>query len=68
METYRDQSSMSKEVLGMCTQITLNKECGSNRERNLSRTNLFIECSLPSLKELNPGSGKDKDLGISNEA
>lgn len=57
---------MSKEVLGMCTQLTLHKERGRSPVRNLPSTNLFIELPLPSLHELYPGSGKDKDLGTSD--
>lgn len=41
MEKYKDQSSVSEEVLGMCTQITLSKECEAGGK--LLGANLFTE-------------------------
>lgn len=50
MEKYKDQSSMSKEAWGMCTQITLRQGL-ETAERTLSSAPLFL--SDPSLLSVN---------------
>lgn len=67
MEKYKDQSSRSKEALGMCSQLTLPQECGNSRKRHLSSISLLLESSFPAPGGLNPGPGEEEDLGLSEE-